>query len=67
MISTFKSTNADTICLIPPAHQDKFPITRELVMAAKKANIPNVLCITSTESDFSDVGLAAQVEGVCRD
>jgi hypothetical protein len=52
-VSKLKSMGVDTICLIPPAHENKFVITRELVMATKKANIPNVLCITSAGADLA--------------
>ena len=53
VVSKLKSMGVDTICLIPPAHQNKFDITRELVMATKKANIPNVLCISSAGADLA--------------
>src|SRR5688572_27069128 len=31
MVNTLKQTGADTLCLIPPAHTDKFDITVELI------------------------------------
>jgi hypothetical protein len=35
-----KETACDTICLVLPAHKDKFDTTLELIEAAKKANVP---------------------------
>lgn len=53
-VSTLKSIGADTMCLIPPAHQDKFNITVELIEAAKKANIPNVCFLSSAGCDLAE-------------
>ncbi|KAF6810110.1 hypothetical protein CSOJ01_06522 [Colletotrichum sojae] len=49
-----KDTGCDTICLIPPAHADKFDISAELVEAAKGAGIPNVCLISSAGCDYAD-------------
>lgn len=54
MVKTLKETGCDTICLIPPAHKDKFDITLELVEAGKKANIPNVCFLSSAGCDLAD-------------
>ncbi|KAI9832739.1 MAG: hypothetical protein M1826_001298 [Phylliscum demangeonii] len=54
MAAALKHTGADTICVIPPAHHDKFDITAELIEAAKKAEIPNVCLISSAGCDFAD-------------
>jgi hypothetical protein len=54
MVQLLKKTGADTICLIPPAHKDKFQITLELVNAAKKAGVQNVCCISSAGADVAD-------------
>jgi len=54
MVKTLKETGADTICLVPPAHKEKFDICVELVNAAKKANIPNVLLISSAGCDLAE-------------
>ena len=54
MVSLLESTGADTICLIPPAHEEKFGITEELIEATKKANIPNVCFISSAGCDLAD-------------
>lgn len=54
MVRTLKDTGCDTICLIPPAHKDKFDIVAELVAAAKKADIGNVLLISSAGCDLAD-------------
>ena len=54
MVNLMKSIGADTICLIPPAHQDKYDITAELIEATKRANIPNVCMISSAGCDLAD-------------
>ncbi|KAJ8124555.1 hypothetical protein O1611_g9086 [Lasiodiplodia mahajangana] len=50
---TLKETGCDTICLVPPAHKDKMDISMELVNAAKRAGIPNVLLISSVGCDYA--------------
>src|SRR5437762_12023054 len=54
MVKTLQRTGADTMCLIPPAHVEKFDITAELIEAAKKANIPNVCFISSAGADLAE-------------
>lgn len=54
MVNTLKETGCDTICLIPPAHQEKYDIVVELVNAAKKANVQNVLFISSAGCDLAE-------------
>lgn len=55
VVATLKKTGCDTICLIPPAHRDKFDITVELANAAKKAGtVQNVLLISSAGCDYAE-------------
>lgn len=54
MVETLQKTGADTICLIPPANQNKFDITAELIEAAKRAGVPNVLFIGSAGCDLAE-------------
>ncbi|KAK6084483.1 major facilitator superfamily transporter [Seiridium cupressi] len=54
VVKTLKDTGCDTICLIPPTHHDKKDITIELLHAAKKAEVANVLLISSAGCDFAD-------------
>ncbi|KAH6900798.1 hypothetical protein B0T10DRAFT_525425 [Thelonectria olida] len=54
MTKTLKDTGCDVICVIPPAHKNKFTISEELVSAAKKAGIPNVCLISSAGCDYAD-------------
>ncbi|KAL1844875.1 hypothetical protein VTK73DRAFT_1631 [Phialemonium thermophilum] len=49
-----KDTGCDTICLIPPAHPDKYDITYELVSATKRAGVPNCLLISSAGCDYAE-------------
>jgi hypothetical protein len=52
-VKILKETGADTICPVPPAHKEKFDIYVELVNAAKKANVQNVLLISSAGYDLA--------------
>ncbi|KAK3938828.1 hypothetical protein QBC46DRAFT_343201 [Diplogelasinospora grovesii] len=54
VVGTLKKTGCDTICLIPPAHRDKFDISVELANAAKKAGVQNVLLISSAGCDYAE-------------
>lgn len=54
MVATLKESGADTLCIIPPAHQNKFDITTELVAAGKEAEVPNVCLISSAGADMAD-------------
>lgn len=54
VVKTLKETGCDTICLIPPAHAEKYDIAAELVRAAKKAGVPNVCLISSAGCDYAD-------------
>ncbi|KAK5997719.1 Putative Rieske 2Fe-2S iron-sulfur YhfW-like protein [Cladobotryum mycophilum] len=54
VVKALKEIGCDTICLIPPAHPDKYDITVELVNAAKKAGVTNTLLISSVGCDYAD-------------
>ncbi|KAL4950735.1 hypothetical protein BDW69DRAFT_187096 [Aspergillus filifer] len=54
MVSTLQSVGADAMCLVPPAHEDKYDITVELIEAAKKANIANVCFVSSAGCDLAE-------------
>lgn len=54
MSTTLEEMGCDTICLVPPAHHDKFDICVELVEAAKRAKVSNVLLISSAGCDYAD-------------
>ncbi|KAF5001622.1 hypothetical protein FGRMN_928 [Fusarium graminum] len=56
MAKTLEESGCDTICLVPPTHEHKFEVTEELVHAAKKANIPNVLLLSSAGCDYAERG-----------
>ncbi|KAL1962374.1 hypothetical protein VTN77DRAFT_9787 [Rasamsonia byssochlamydoides] len=44
----------DTLCLVPPAHRDKVDMTIELIEAAKRANVPNVLFLSAAGCDMAE-------------
>jgi len=54
MTKSLKDTGCDTICLVPPAHKNKFDICSELVHAAKKAGVANVCFISAAACDYAD-------------
>jgi hypothetical protein len=54
MVKTLTESGCDTICVIPPAHKDKFDITVELITATKKANIANTLFISAAGADLAE-------------
>lgn len=54
MVKTLQDSGADTLCLIPPAHENKFDLTTELIDAARKANVPNVCFISSAGCDLAE-------------
>jgi hypothetical protein len=54
MVKVLKQSKADTICLIPPTHSDKYDVTMELVEASKKAGVPNVCLISAAGADMAD-------------
>lgn len=53
-VKTLQDTESDTLCLVPPAHRDKVDITIELIEAAKKANVPNVLFLSAAGCDVAE-------------
>jgi hypothetical protein len=55
VVQILQKSGADTICLIPPAHPDKFQISLELVTAAKKAGVQNVCLLSSAGADLADM------------
>jgi hypothetical protein len=54
MAATLRESGADALCIIPPAHKDKFDITIELVAASKKACVPNICLVSSAGADMAD-------------
>lgn len=53
VVQALKDIKCDTLCLIPPAHQDKYDICLELISAAKKAGVQNVLLISAAGADYA--------------
>ncbi|KAJ6035710.1 hypothetical protein N7499_002837 [Penicillium canescens] len=54
MVDSLRATGADTLCLIPPAREDKLDLTLELIDAAKKAKVPNICFISSAGCDLAE-------------
>jgi hypothetical protein len=54
MAKSLKMMNCDTVCVVPPAHAEKYDICVELVEAAKQVGIPNVCLISSAGCDYAD-------------
>lgn len=53
LVQDLKKIGCDTICLVPPAHPDKIDLTMELISAAKKAGVSNMLLISSAGADYA--------------
>jgi nucleoside-diphosphate-sugar epimerase len=53
-VKTLQETKSDVLCLVPPAHVDKVDITVELIEAAKRANIANVLFLSAAGCDLAE-------------
>ncbi|GIC94597.1 SDR family oxidoreductase [Aspergillus udagawae] len=53
-VQTLQQVGAEALCLIPPAHKDKFDITMEMIEAAKQANIANVCFVSSAGCDLAE-------------
>jgi hypothetical protein len=49
-----RDTKADTLCLVPPASRDKIDITAEMIEAAKRANVPNVVFLSAAGCDLAE-------------
>ncbi|CAO2658698.1 Nn.00g064210.m01.CDS01 [Neocucurbitaria sp. VM-36] len=54
MVQTLKDSGCDTLCLIPPAHKEKFEVTVELINATKKADVSNILFISAAGADVAE-------------
>ncbi|KAK7178634.1 hypothetical protein PSPO01_15328 [Paraphaeosphaeria sporulosa] len=54
MVKTLKESGCDTVCVIPPAHKEKYDVTVELITATKKADVPNVLFISAAGADVAE-------------
>ena len=52
--ASLKNTNADTVCLVPPASQHKIDVTAELIEAAKMADIPNIVFLSAAGCDLAE-------------
>lgn len=49
-----KKTGCDTLCLVPPARADKLDIASELIGAARRAGVANVLLISAAGCDYAE-------------
>lgn len=54
MVASLQQVGADAMCLIPPAHPEKYDITVELLEAAKKVPVPNMCFISSAGCDMAE-------------
>jgi hypothetical protein len=54
VVKLLKETQCNTICLVPPTHEEKSDIVRELISATKKAGILNGLFISSAGCDLAE-------------
>lgn len=54
LLKAMKDSKIDTICLIPPAVEDKLELTREMLEVARDGDVPNSLLISSAGCDLAD-------------
>ncbi|KAI8903681.1 hypothetical protein DFJ77DRAFT_431696 [Powellomyces hirtus] len=54
LVDNLKSSKIDTIMLIPPARKEKMKLTMEMVEAAKKAGVRNVLLLSTAGCDLAE-------------
>jgi hypothetical protein len=54
LIQTLKAAQIDALCLIPPAHKDKYDITTELIEIAERVGIPNVCLLSAAGCDLAE-------------
>lgn len=54
LTKSMKDSKANTLLLIPPTHKDKVAITKSMIEAAKNADIPNVVLLSSAGADLAD-------------
>ncbi|KAJ3023015.1 hypothetical protein HKX48_004638 [Thoreauomyces humboldtii] len=54
MVDALKKGKIDTIMVIPPARENKVDLTKEMVEAAKKAGVQNVLLLSSAGCDMAE-------------
>lgn len=54
LVKMIKDNQINTICLIPPTHVKKLEITKKFVDAARDANVPNMLFLSSAGCDMAD-------------
>lgn len=54
LLEAMKTAKVDTICVIPPAAENKLEVTKELIETARQADVPNSLLISSAGADLAD-------------
>ncbi|KAH6913794.1 hypothetical protein BKA70DRAFT_644335 [Coprinopsis sp. MPI-PUGE-AT-0042] len=54
LLKAMKASKIDTVCLIPPAVDNKLEISKELLEVAKEGDVPNSLLISSAGCDLAD-------------
>ncbi|KAG8162475.1 hypothetical protein KVR01_008240 [Diaporthe batatas] len=53
LVNDLTVMGCDTICVVPPVHEDKLDLTLELVTAAKTAGVRNLLLISSVGAEYA--------------
>ncbi|OCH86365.1 hypothetical protein OBBRIDRAFT_838210 [Obba rivulosa] len=54
LVSVLKAAAADTIILIPPAHDSKAKISQELIRAAREVKVPNGVLLSMSAAGFAE-------------
>lgn len=54
LVSSFKDSGADTVLLIPPAHESKVKLAVEMIKATREAGIQNTVLLSSAGADLAE-------------
>lgn len=54
LLKAMKTSKIDTICLVPPAVENKLELAKELMEVVKEGDVPNALLISSAGCDLAD-------------
>ncbi|KIJ69197.1 hypothetical protein HYDPIDRAFT_24050 [Hydnomerulius pinastri MD-312] len=53
LFKSMKESGADTIVIIPPAHEEKMKLSHEMVQAVKEAEIKNTILLSAAGADLA--------------
>ncbi|KZT74077.1 hypothetical protein DAEQUDRAFT_734930 [Daedalea quercina L-15889] len=54
LVKSLKDSGADTVLLIPPAHEEKVKLAQEMILATREAGVPNTVLLSSAGADLAE-------------